>query len=90
MDLPAKNETGYRDSSPVHKAANLKAKLLLVHNYGDDNVLFQNVFMMSNALQLANRPFEMMVYPQKAHGVGGIARKHLLETTTSFFERQLK
>ena len=90
MGTPAENEVGYKASSPVHSAANLKAKLMLVHNYGDDNVLFQNIFMMSNALQQAGKPFEMMVYPQKSHGVGGVARQHLLDTTTAFFERHLK
>ena len=90
MGLPQENEVAYKNSSPVHAAANLRAKLLLVHNYGDDNVLFQNIFMMSNALQQAGKPFEMMVYPQKSHAVGGVARKHLLETTTAFFERHLK
>ena len=90
MGTPAGNELGYKKSSPVHSAANLQAKLMLVHNYGDDNVLFQNIFMMSNALQQAGKPFEMMVYPQKSHGVNGVARKHLLDTTTAFFERHLK
>ncbi len=90
MGLPQQNENGYKQSSPVHAAGNLKAKLLLVHNIGDDNVLFQNGMMMINALQVANKPFETMLYPQKAHGVTGPARRHLLETTTSFFERTLK
>jgi dipeptidyl-peptidase-4 len=90
MGLPQQNETGYKSSSPVHAAANLKAKLLLVHNIGDDNVLFQNGMMMMNALQLAGKPFETMLYPQKAHGVTGPARRHLLETTTSFLVRTLK
>lgn len=90
MGLPQENEVAYKKSSPVHSAASLQGKLLLVHNYGDDNVLFQNIFMMTNALQQAGKPFEMMVYPQKSHGVGGVARKHLLDTTTAFFERHLK
>ena len=90
MGLPSQNEAGYKSSSPVHSAANLKAKLLLVHNIGDDNVLFQNGMMMMNALQLAGKPFETMLYPQKAHGVSGPARRHLLETTTNFFIRALK
>ena len=74
----------------MHAAKNLKGKLLLVHNIGDDNVLFQNGMMMINALQVAGKPFETMIYPQKAHGVTGAARRHLLETTTSFFVRTLK
>jgi dipeptidyl aminopeptidase/acylaminoacyl peptidase len=53
-------------------------------------VLFQNAQHMIEALQKANKPFELMFYQQKSHGVVGSARRHLLETTTSFFERTLK
>ena len=41
-------------------------------------------------LERAGKPFELMIYPQKAHGVTGPVRKHLLETTTRFFEEKLK
>jgi hypothetical protein len=41
VGLPAENEGGYRLSFPVHFAANLKAPLMIVHNIGDDIVLFQ-------------------------------------------------
>ena len=42
LGLPSENAEGYRASSPVDYAAKLKAKLLIVHNIEDDNVLFQN------------------------------------------------
>jgi len=64
--------------------------LLLIHNYGDDNVLFQNMFQIVDALQKEGKQFEMMVYPQKAHGVTGPARLHLNQLMTDFFERKLK
>ena len=90
LGLPQENETGYKDSSAVTYAKNLKSKLMIIHNTGDDNVLFQNAIMMMNALQLAGKPFETMIYPQKAHGVTGPASRHLLETKTSFFARHLQ
>ncbi len=90
LGLPQENETGYRDSSPVHAAANLKGKLLLLHNFSDDNVLFQNTFQMANALQQAGKPFEMMVYPQKSHGVSGKASQHLNAMLLDFFARTLR
>jgi dipeptidyl-peptidase-4 len=61
-----------------------------VHNFQDDNVLFQNAQHMMEALQKANKPFELMFYQQKTHGVVGSARRHLLETTTKFCERTLR
>jgi dipeptidyl-peptidase-4 len=90
LGLPCDNEEGYRASSPVHQAANLKGSLLLVHNFEDDNVLFQHTVRMAEALQRADKEFEMMIYPQKAHGVTGQFRRHLLQTLTGFFERRLK
>ena len=90
LGLPADNPGGYKDSSAITYASNLKAKLLLVHNVEDDNVLFQNTMQMVDALERAGKPFEMMLYPQKSHGVSGDVRRHLYEVTTEFFERTLK
>jgi len=89
MGLPARNEDGYKASSPVHAAGNLEGKLMLVHNFQDDNVLFQNSQNMMEALQRAGKHFEMMFYPQKSHGVTGPLRLHMLETITGFFDRTL-
>jgi dipeptidyl-peptidase-4 len=89
MGLPAENEAGYRKSSPVNAAANLESKLLLVHNFQDDNVLFQNTQHMMAALQKAGKQFESMFYPLKSHGVTRPLRLHLLQTVTQFFDRHL-
>ena len=89
MGLPAANEEGYRTSSPQESAGQLKAELLLVHNYGDDNVHFQNTLQMADRLQRAGKQFSMLVYPQKSHGVTGKARRQMLEAMTAFFERHL-
>jgi len=61
-----------------------------VHNFEDDNVLFQHTLRMADALQRTGRPFEMMLYPQKSHGVTGSVRRHMLEGMTAFWERHLK
>ncbi|MBV8820522.1 MAG: S9 family peptidase [Acidobacteriaceae bacterium] len=90
LGLPDENEDGYKASSAVTYADKLKSRLLIVHNIEDDNVLFQNTLQVSDALEKADRPFTMMIYPQKSHGVSGPARKHLLEITTEFFEKNLK
>lgn len=89
LGLPGENQKGYQSSSVIHQAAKLKGALLLVHNFEDDNVLFQHTLRMANELQLAGKPFEMMLYPQKKHGVSGSAYKHMIETVAAFFERRL-
>jgi dipeptidyl-peptidase-4 len=90
MGLPQENEEAYKKASPVHKAARLEGSLLLVHNFGDDNVLFQNMLQMTDALQRAGKQFELQIYPQKSHGVSGPARYHLNQAMLNFFERHLK
>ncbi|MFN7937034.1 MAG: alpha/beta fold hydrolase [Bryobacteraceae bacterium] len=90
MGLPEENVEGYRKSSPLHYAANLKGKLMLVHNYGDDNVLYQHNLQMQVELQKAGKQFDLLVYPQKSHGVTGSYGRHMREAMTAFFERHLR
>jgi dipeptidyl-peptidase 4 len=91
MGLPEEDEEGYRVSAPTQSAAGLEGtKLLMIHNVEDDNVHFQNSIQMAEALEKAGRQFFMLVYPQKTHHVAGPEYKQLLETTTNFFEQNLK
>jgi len=90
LGLPAENAEGYRASSAVEYANKLKAKLLIVHNIEDDNVLFQNTLQMAEALEQAGKIFDMVIYPQKSHGVNGRYQRQLLEETADFFEKNLK
>jgi dipeptidyl-peptidase-4 len=85
MGLPSKNPEGYEKSSTIRAAANLKGKLLIVCNFEDDNVLFQNTMQMMTALHQANKEFEFMLYPQKTHGVSGSLREGMYRQLTDFF-----
>lgn len=90
MDTPANNAARYDAASNVPNAAKLEGRLLIVHNFEDDNVLFQNTMQMANALEKANKRFVMQIYPQKTHGVSGALRKPLYEEMTAFFDEHLK
>ncbi len=90
MDLPEKNLDRYNKSSNVQNAGKLEGRLLILHNFEDDNVLFQNTMQMANAFEKAGKVFFMQIYPQKAHGVSGPYRKSLLEAEMSFFDQYLK
>ena len=89
LGLPQQNEEGYKLSSPLHQASALKIPLMLVHNFEDDNVLFQHTMQMSVALQDAGKHFETVIYPQRTHGVTGKAKQHMYEAMTAFFEKHL-
>ena len=90
MGLPGENAAGYESASALTHAAELHDKLLLIHNLEDDNVHFQNTVQFMDALERADRPFELMLYPQKSHGVSGALRRHLYDTMVEFFEKNVK
>lgn len=90
MGLPQDNAAGYDKGSPLTYAKNLKGRLLMVHGSGDDNVHFQNTEMMVNALVAANRPFSLMVYPNRTHSIsGGTTTQHLYTLLTKFIVENL-
>ncbi len=90
MGLPSENAEGYSASSASTHAAKLESKLLMLHNMEDDNVLFQNTMQMAAAFEGAGKLFDMVIFPQKTHGVSGDYQRELLEKTTDFFEKNLK
>ncbi|HLK49615.1 MAG TPA: S9 family peptidase [Bryobacteraceae bacterium] len=90
MGLPNENPDGYSSTALPPRAANLQGKLLVAHNFEDDNVLFQNTLQMANALETAGKQFEMMIYPQKTHAVTGALAHQLDDLTVEFFDRSLK
>jgi len=86
LGLPQKNERGYRDSSPVKYAAQLKGKLLIAHGTGDDNVHFANTLTAINELIEAGKYVEVLAFPGRGHGVSDpLARRVLMQRVTQFF-----
>jgi dipeptidyl-peptidase-4 len=88
MGLPQENEAAYREGSPLFFADRLRGNLLLVHGSGDDNVHFQGSERLVNALVAANRPFTLMVYPNRSHCIceGGGTTLHLYSLLTRYLE----
>ncbi|HEX4589952.1 MAG TPA: S9 family peptidase, partial [Gemmataceae bacterium] len=68
MNLPQENPEGYRVTSVVRAAKDLHGKLMLVHGLMDDNVHPQNTVQLVDALERADKDFELMVYPRAKHG----------------------
>ena len=78
MGLPKDNKEGYAKSSVVAAAADLHGKLLLIHGMIDDNVHLQNTAQFIQALQRADKNFEVMFYPSSRHGIAGIHYEKLM------------
>ncbi len=86
MGLPQDNPEGYNVSSVVKAAGKLHGKLLILHGAIDDNVSMRNTMRLVQALQLANKDFELMIYPSSRHGIGGA---HYQRIQLDFIRRTL-
>jgi dipeptidyl-peptidase 4 len=91
MGLPQDNEADYEQSSPLTFAGQLRGNLLVVHGTGDDNVHYQGTERLINALVAANKPFTMMAYPNRTHGIfeGEGTTLHLFSLLTRFLTTNL-
>lgn len=90
MRTPQENPDGYDNNSPINFVDKLKGDYLLVHGSADDNVHDQNTMEMIAALVDANKQFELMIYPDRNHGIrGGNARIHLYTLMTDFLRQSL-
>lgn len=90
MGLPQDNPSGYDDNSPINHVDGLQGKLLLIHGTGDDNVHVQNTIEMAERLIQANKQFDMMLYPDKNHGIfGGNTRIHLYTLMSNYVKANL-
>ena len=90
--LPKDHPEEWKQSSPITFAGNLKGKLLIVHGTGDDNVHYQGTEALVNALVAANKPFTIMPYPNRSHGIfeGPGTTKHLYSLLTRYLNENLQ
>ena len=90
MRTPSENPDGYKEGSPIYYADEVKGHYMLVAGTGDDNVHFQNSVAFIHALEKAEKPFSLMIYPDKNHGIyGGNTRHYLFTQLTDFITNNL-
>jgi dipeptidyl-peptidase-4 len=89
MGLPQENMEDYVKGSPLTYAKNLKGKLLYIHGTGDDNVHYANGEMLINELVKYGKQFELMIYPNRTHGIseGEGTQEHLATLFTEFLRK---
>ncbi|WP_031427883.1 S9 family peptidase [Flavimarina sp. Hel_I_48] len=87
MGLPSEDQDKFVEGSPATYAKNLEGNLLLIHGTGDDNVHYQNMEFLVNELIKNNKQFDMMVYPNRSHGIyeGENTSRHLYTLITNYF-----
>ncbi len=96
MRTPQENPDGYDLNSPVHNTALIKGNYLLCHGSGDDNVHYQNAMELIKAMISNGKQFDLMIYPNKNHGIyggyeygSGECRMHLFNKIDNFLFEHL-
>ncbi|HEX9564643.1 MAG TPA: DPP IV N-terminal domain-containing protein, partial [Gemmatimonadaceae bacterium] len=91
VGLPSTDSAAYHDASAIHHVSGLRGDLLVVHGTGDDNVHYQGTEQLINALIAAGKPFTMMAYPNRTHGIfeGRGTTVHLYNLLTSYLKGRL-
>lgn len=88
--LPKDNPTGYKESAAWRYAQNLHGKLLLVWGSSDDNVQQQHELAFVDACVKAGKPVQVMIYPNRKHGIGDPAAfKHFTQLSLEFWKANL-
>ncbi len=96
MRTPQENPEGYDLNSPVHNTKMIKGNYLLCHGSGDDNVHYQNAMELIKAMISNGKQFDLMIYPNKNHGIygnyeygNGECRMHLFNKIDNFLFEHL-
>ena len=87
MGTPQDDGAAYDAASAIPDATKIADPLLIIHGMADDNVVFENATEIISAMQEANVPFEMMLYPGYTHRVSGEQiSSHRYNTVFRFLE----
>ncbi len=89
MDTPQSNPDGYKHTSLLCKAKNLKGKLQIIIGMNDPTVVPQHALMFLNACAEAGTQPDFFAYPGEGHNMKGHRSVHLHERITQYFEDYL-
>ncbi len=80
--------TNYDNQANQLLAKNLKGHLLLAHGTMDDNVPLNNTLVLVQALIAANKDFDLILFPNRAHGYGSDSY-YMMRRKWDYFVRYL-
>jgi len=90
MDSPQENPEGYAKTSLIHKAKDLKGKLLICQGAVDPVVVWEHSLSFIRECIKNNVQVDYFPYPCAEHNVRGKDRIHLMQKVTNYFEDYLK
>jgi len=85
MDTPLNNQEGYRESAVMIHVPALRGRVLLLHGMLDENVHFRHTARLINAMNEANKPYDLAIFPGERHGPRSEAQRAALERRLADF-----
>ncbi len=80
--------SNYDGQANQNYAKNLKGHLLLAHGTMDDNVPLNNTLLLVDALEKANKDFDLVLFPNAHHGYGE-GSLYMMRRRWDYFSRYL-
>ena len=90
MDTPQTNPEGYKKTSLLYKAKDLKGRLQIITGYNDATVVPQHCLTFLKACIAAGTQPDFFVYPGEPHNMRGHQSTHLHERISQYFFDFLK
>ena len=90
MDTPQTNPEGYKKTSLLYQAKNLKGKLQIIQGLNDVTVVPQHCLSFLKACIAAGTQPDFFVYPGEPHNMRGHQSTHLHERISQYFFDYLK
>ncbi len=84
----AAGKSNYEGQANELYAKNLKGKLLLAHGLMDDNVPPTNTLLVIDALEKANKDYDLIVFPNSRHGYGAFSY-YMMRRRWDYFVKNL-
>ncbi|WP_158799822.1 S9 family peptidase [Pedobacter sp. L105] len=81
--------SNYEAQANENYAKNLKGKLMLAHGMLDDNVPPYNTLLVVEALEKANKDYDLVIFPNSPHGYGAYS-PYMMRRRWDYFVRYLK
>jgi dipeptidyl-peptidase-4 len=85
----ADGTTNYDSQANAMYAKNLKGKLLLAHGMLDDNVPVSTTMLLIDALEKANKDYDLLVFPEAHHSYGEVAGAYMMRRRWDYFLTEL-
>ena len=89
MDTPQQNPEGYKQTSLIGKAKDLKGKLQIISGYNDNTVVPQHCLSFLYQCNIDGTQPDFYVYPGEGHNMMGHQSTHLHERISQYFDDYL-